>query len=153
MKTPLLDSLFNNLNTIAEKSQRQRIYKIMDFNIVNATSWLSPRGEFHPISRTHSSGRWSSHSDWAQAHNKKMSDLFDSGWMRVTFIGETLYMSNDSSIIPTNKQKKAVIDFSIESNGRFKHVIYENGQGKETELTESKKLTTFKNFILLDLCH
>jgi hypothetical protein len=80
-----------------------------------------------------------------------MSDLFDSGWMRVTFIGETIYMNNDSSIIPTNKQKKAVIDFSIESNGRFKHVIYENGQGKETELTESKKLTTFKNFILLDL--
>lgn len=109
----------------------------MEFNIENATSWLDPKGNFHPVSRTHRTGRWGTHSDWAFAHNKKMEELFDAGWMRVTYIGDTIYISNDLAVLPTYKQKQSILDFAIESNERFKHVVYENGQGKETELTEN----------------
>lgn len=119
----------------------------MNFNIENATSWLDPKGIFHPVSRTHKSGRWGTHSDWAFAHNKKMEELFDSGWMRVTSIGDTIYISNDIANLPTYKQKKSILDFAMESNGRFTHVVYENGQGKETELTEANKFLNFKSWL------
>ena len=79
----------------------------MSFDIQNATSWLNPNGNFNPT------GKWGSHSDWAFHNNKKMEELFGSGWMRVTFIGDTIYMSNDLSVLPTYKQKKSIVDLSI----------------------------------------
>jgi hypothetical protein len=122
----------------------------MSFDIQNATSWLNPNGNFNPT------GKWGSHSDWAFHNNKKMEELFGSGWMRVTFIGDTIYMSNDLSVLPTYKQKKSIVDLSIESNGRFKKAIYENGQGKETTLfssydfSESNKHMNFKEWLLTE---
>lgn len=119
----------------------------MSFSIENATSWMDTRGRFHPVSRTHPSGRWGTHSDWAFAHNRKVNELFESGWMRITYIGDTIYMSNDISIPPTYKQKKSILDFALESDGRFNHVIYENGQGREIELTESNRFISFKEWL------
>jgi hypothetical protein len=119
----------------------------MKFDIQNATSWLNSDGTFHPIRE------YGSHSEWASHHNKKLEELFRSGWMRVTFIGDTIYISNDLSVVPNYKQKKSIIDLSIESNERFKKAIYENGKGKETTLfssydfSESNKHMNFKNWL------
>ena len=116
-------------------------------NFENATSWLHPNGTFYPIKE------YGSHSNWASHHNKKLKELFDSGWMRVTFIGDTIYISNDLSVIPTFKQKKSILDMSIESKERFKKAIYENGKGKETTLfssydfSESNNHMNFKNWL------
>jgi hypothetical protein len=104
-------------------------------NINNFTSWLSPSGEFHSVSRTHSTGRWGTHSDWASHHGMKIQDMFNKGWMRVTYIGDILYMSNDSGVFPNYKQKSAILNLAIESD-RFKKVVYEDGQGNERELNE-----------------
>jgi hypothetical protein len=127
------------------------------YNFENATSWLEPNGTFHPIRE------YGSHSNWASHHNKKLEELFASGWMRVTFIGDTIYISNDLSVLPTFKQKKSIIDLSIESKEiksdgiesdiRFKKAIYENGKGKETTLfssydfSESNNHMNFKNWL------
>ena len=118
-------------------------------NFENATSWLHPNGTFHPIKK------YGSHSNWAYHNNKKLEELFASGWMRVTFIGDTIYISNDLSVLPTFKQKKSIIDLSIESDERFKKAIYENGKGKETTLfssydfSESNNYINFKNWLIL----
>lgn len=109
-------------------------------NIIdNATSWLTPQGIFHPISRKHKTGRWATHSDWALENQKKMSDLFDNGWMRVTFIGNELYASNDSGKFVTRKQKNALNDLMKMSHGRFTSVVWENGQGIERDITSESK--------------
>ena len=130
------------------------------YNFKNATSWLEPNGTFHPIRE------YGSHSNWASHNNKKLEALFASGWMRVTFIGDTIYISNDLSVLQTFKQKKSIIDLSIESKEiksdgiesdiRFKKAIYKNGKGKETTLfssydfSESNNHINFKNWLLLN---
>lgn len=106
-------------------------------SLANAQSWLSPNGEFHPVSRTHHTGRWGTHGDWAAHHNMKMQDMFKKGWMRITYIGDILYVSNDSGVFPNYKQKSAALNLAIESD-RFKKVIYEDGEGNEREINESK---------------
>ena len=121
----------------------------MNFDIQNATSWLHTNGSFHPIRE------YGSHSNWAYHNNKKLEELFASGWMRVTFIGDTIYISNDLSVLPTFKQKKSIIDLSIESKERFKKGIYENGKREKTTLfssydfSESNNHIKFKNWLLL----
>lgn len=101
-------------------------------NFENATSWLHPNGTFHPTGK---------------------EELFASGWMRVTFIGDTIYISNDLSVLPTFKQKKSIIDLSIESKERFKKAIYENGKREKTTLfssydfSESNNHMNFKNWL------
>ena len=102
----------------------------------NIQSWLSPSGDFHPVSRTHSTGRWGTHGDWAAHHDMKMQDMFNKGWMRVTYIGDILYMSNDSGVLPNYKQKNAILNLSIESD-RFKKVVWEDGEGNEREISEN----------------
>lgn len=106
----------------------------------NSQSWLDPKGTFHPIQRLLPSGRYGSHSDWAISQGKKSSDLFDSNWMRIISIGHALYASNDSGKVLTLPQKTALKNLMYDSNGRFKSVVWENGQGFERTIATLEDL-------------
>lgn len=102
----------------------------MDFKtwLENAeyTSWLDPDGNFHPVIRKTPTTPWVSHSTWALQHGYSMEELYEAGWMRITFIADTLYVTNDEQF-PNYRQQEAVIDLAITSR-RFNQVVYDNGE-------------------------
>lgn len=103
----------------------------------NETSWLDPNGKFHPITRTSTTEFWLSHSNWALRHNYNINELFDQGWMRVIYIGDTLYVSNDNQILPNFIQKQNLADFAI-VNKKFNYIAYDNGNDEKIIWTRKK---------------
>lgn len=95
--------------------------------VLSAHSWLSPYGEFHAVDGNHSSAAI------ALAGNDfkggAVSALFMKGWMRVTYYGDTLYLSNDFRP-PNYRQKKSAKDFALES-GRFTKVVFDSGDDEK----------------------
>lgn len=100
-------------------------------NLANAQSWLDPNGIFYPISRYEGSKFYVSHGHYASQKLKtNIHELFDNGWMRVIYIGDILYASNDSNVPLNNIQRKNLIDFAIFSR-KFKEIFYEGGDGED----------------------
>ncbi len=100
---------------------------------MSAQSWLSPSGEFHPVSNNHASMAI----DLAGGEDVAggaVAALFKKGWMRVTYYGNSLYLSNDFRQ-PNHRQTRAARDFALES-GRFSKVMFDSGED-ERELTET----------------
>ena len=86
----------------------------------NSTSWLDPGGKFHPTAP------YKSHADWAQANQTNLQSLFQQGWIRVTFVGNELWVSNYGGKPVNQLQKSSLIDFAMTS-GRFRSVSFDNG--------------------------
>jgi hypothetical protein len=104
----------------------------------NATSWLDTNGKFYPITRVTEDTPWVSHGSWAVYHGKRMSEIFEEGWQRVTFIGDNLIASNDLGVPLNWKQKSSLVDLAI-ANKKFNTVVYENGEGDEHTIWERER--------------
>ena len=73
----------------------------------NATSWLDPGGNFHPITF--------SHDDWAARNGTSLDELFVKGWLRITHGYKDLVVENASPTRINERQRGALIDFAIAS--------------------------------------
>lgn len=112
-------------NTYSMKTFLEWISESVDV----AQSWMCPKGKFH-------STQGNTHSAWAYGMGKSPEDLFRAGWMRLTYVGNTLYLNNDF-FAPNMKQKKEVIEFVLENKPRFEKIVFDNGIG-ERELFSIK---------------
>jgi hypothetical protein len=83
-----------------------------------ASSWLEPSGEFHSIAGQ------KSHENWAIKHGYSIRELFEKGWMRVLFIGDIIYATNDFDVPVNRSQINNLVDAAIMSR-RFNEVVYE----------------------------
>ena len=103
----------------APKSLKSRINKRRVVRKSNAQSWLDTSGHFH---QTWGTG---SHAGWAEANGYTQDELFKEGWMRVVWIGDTLYLQNGMGVRPNSNQESAIVDYALTS-GRFKEVAFDN---------------------------
>jgi hypothetical protein len=90
-------------------------------NIDNLASWLSPDGEFFPVSGNHFSYARAIYDKFVKGNinllpGYEQSSSFDplhaimlAGWVRVTHVGKTLIAHNESRRTLNSTQKKALI--------------------------------------------
>jgi len=86
-------------------------------------SWLSPKGEFHPVKHFHNIEA----SDLAgiQDSTEARDHLFNTGWMRITGTYNTLYANSDKQI-PNDSQKASLIRLATDRN--MKSIEYDNNK-------------------------
>lgn len=82
-------------------------------------SWVDPKGEIIPIPTN------STHAGWAAKQKLSIRDLFEKGWQRVIYYGDTVYINNSSGIRPNNTQFGNIKDAVIQSNV-FKAIYFDN---------------------------
>lgn len=95
---------------VSEYAQRSSMY-----------SWLSPSGEFHPVT-SGSHGQWANNFVKDQGldvneHSYSLDYMFERGWFRITYYGKDLYCHNNIRK-PSGKCLTALIDAAIDQNMR-----------------------------------
>lgn len=96
------------------------------------SSWLAPDGTFHSLDAT-------SHMDWvskAFPGSTSLHDAWSKGWLRITYIGRSLYAHNDL-VMPTQSQKKVLEDLAI--SNKMEEVVLDH-DGREAVIWSSKNM-------------
>lgn len=88
----------------------------------DAHAWLDPQGNLHPLTGSKNHGEVADEIT-KEKYPKSMHMMFKNGWQRLTFFGKDLYAHNFLQP-PNQKQKKELIDFSLEND--FERIIYDN---------------------------
>ncbi len=70
-----------------------------------------------------------------------MESMFRSGWVRVTYIGRTLYLHNEFRS-PMERQKRVALDMALET-GRFDSVLWDDGE----RVRDVKEGVSFAGFL------
>jgi hypothetical protein len=96
----------------------------------NANSWLSPAGEFHPVTRESADGGWNTHHRWAVSHGVVggEEELLSTGWMRVVRVGQSLYAANEDGKSLTDKQSKSLSSHAAWAG--YDDVVHEHAKGR-----------------------
>jgi len=104
----------------------------------NSQSWLDRFGEFHPVSGSHSS--------WALNSGKTLEDLFSTGWMRITYLGDELIANNGEKVKLNPKQLRSLIDFAIFSK-KFNSITYDNDDQSYVIWGNAQEQVNFKEWL------
>ena len=90
-------------------------------NLAALYSWLAPEGTFHPLKgQTHAQHAFTL---TGLKYPLSMGKLYDEGWQRITYYGNDIY-SNNPTIAPNEKQKKALIQAAKDNFGE--RIIWDN---------------------------
>lgn len=109
---------------------RYWLENIEDFS--NSQSWLDTNGEFYPVYGMN-------HDSWAIKQETNIQTLFEEGWMRIIYIGDTLYACNDAKMPLNQRQKQNLADFAMFSN-RFTEIVYDDGERDKIIWTHLNKM-------------
>jgi hypothetical protein len=114
----------------ARRLQKSRLGQPSQLARADSHSWLSPGGEFHPVTG-------GSHSADAQKRGKSIEGMWKDGWHRVTHVGKMLIAHNEHRGL-NGKQKQALIDHAIEE--KHTHVMHDNGEDEKVIWSEEDKV-------------
>lgn len=92
-------------------------YYVLSEDRKDMYSWLSPEGQIQHV-------KGSGHGDDARLILKRygvydvsdyLTKLFEMGWFRITYYGDSLYMHNNK-VVPNRKQLNVMKDVAIEND-------------------------------------
>ena len=94
----------------------------------DAHSWLSPAGKFFPLNG-------GQHGLWARKNGETMESMWDKGWFRIYFYGQSLFAHNERIKSLTAIQKRELVDLAI--TGHFSRLYQDSGDDERCLWSDS----------------